>query len=84
MHSTVIRTMGEVCLNMSIYMMVSPLRWINTRLGEGYGNYVSVTPTGKQKSRVSVNPGLPSRVLSPMGGFLEEEIKVIFRNGEGR
>jgi hypothetical protein len=28
--------------------------------------------------------GLRSRVLSPMGGFLEEEIKVILINGGGR
>ena len=38
----------------------------------------------KRKSRVSVGHGLPSRVLSPMGGFLEEEIKVISLKGSGR
>jgi len=28
--------------------------------------------------------GFRSRVFSPMGGFLEEEIRVIFMNGEDR
>jgi hypothetical protein len=48
------------------------------------GITLSKLVTAKRKSDDPAVDDLRSRVLSPMDGFLEEEIRVIFRNGEGR